>query len=387
MSKRRNKGESGLTFETRKGKKYWRATVTIGYDQEGKQIRKTVSGYDKSKVINKLKALEELASKTDLSFSGSIEKLFKNWIFVIKQPQIQPLSFSKYEETYRLRVLGTEFGKTDIHEVNSQIAQDFFTKTRQKHSEEVTRRALIHLKAFFEYMIDENVIYKNPCKNIKIQKEIKKNESYKCYTEFEQMQIIESLDLSDPVEMLIYIGFATGLRLGELVALEWSDFNGNSLNINKQYSRNAITSIDLSKDRKSTVRSLKTESSYRIVPLPGTAIKKLNQYKLEQYKFKMLNIEGYEKNNLIFPNEKGRYQNLNRPTRRIKTICNKLGIEYISFHAIRHSYITRLFEKGIDIKKVQKLAGHSSVETTLEIYTHVTKDQLDDAVKTLENIL
>lgn len=94
----------------------------------------------------------------------------------------------------------------------------------------------------------------------------------------------------------------------------------------------------------------------------------------------MLNIPGYKRNNLVFPNETGEYQNINRPTRRLKSICKKVGVEYISLYATRHSYITRLFELGVDPKTIQRLAGHKNTKTTLDVYTHTNKERKEEAV-------
>lgn len=109
---RRSKGENSLYSETRKGKKYWRAVVTTGYDEEGKQIRKTVSEYDKAKVIEKMKDLEKKAKELSLNldFKVTVESLFRLWSFKVKKPQIQPRSFEKYDTTHRLRLKNTELG-------------------------------------------------------------------------------------------------------------------------------------------------------------------------------------------------------------------------------------------------------------------------------------
>lgn len=75
-----------------------------------------------------------------------------------------------------------------------------------------------------------------------------------------------------------------------------------------------------------------------------------------------------------------------KPQRRIKTICKKLEIEERSFHALRHSYATRLFEVEVPVKAVQTLLGHSDIATTLDIYTHVMLDKKIEYMDKLKNI-
>lgn len=386
---RRNNNEGSLYFEKRNGKKYWRAQVNLGLDENGKQIRKTVSGYNKDAVLKKMQEIEKTRGLLSLNvdLNGTVQDLYKSWAFLIKKPHIQPLSFSAYEETYRLRLIDTRLGLTEISKVSSLLCQKHFNDLREFHSEYTLKRALRHLNSFFNYAVDEAYILRNPCKNVKIQSEIKIQDDYKSYSREDQIKIINTLDLSDPVDMMIYVAFASGLRLGELAALTWDDFKDGALSVSKQYSRNSEKNIDGTVQRSSEVRSLKTTSSYRIVPLPPATVKELKRYKINQFEYKLAAAsKGYTPNNLIFANEYGNYQNPNRPTRRMESVCKKAGVAYITFHAIRHSYITRLFEEGVDFKKIQNLAGHSSIETTLNIYTHTNKEMLVDSVNVLSNI-
>ena len=75
-----------------------------------------------------------------------------------------------------------------------------------------------------------------------------------------------------------------------------------------------------------------------------------------------------------------------RPQRRMISLCKTLKIEYRSFHSIRHSYATRLFELDIPIKTVQSLMGHSDMSTTMDIYTHVMKDKKLEILDKLDNL-
>lgn len=75
-----------------------------------------------------------------------------------------------------------------------------------------------------------------------------------------------------------------------------------------------------------------------------------------------------------------------RANRRLGAICKKIGIEPRPLHSIRHSYATRLFEAGIDVKTVQKLMGHSDYKTTMDIYTHVMPEKKIEAVSIFDKI-
>ena len=89
--------------------------------------------------------------------------------------------------------------------------------------------------------------------------------------------------------------------------------------------------------------------------------------------------------NLIFTIN-GKPIDRKRPQRRMISLCKILKIEYRSFHSIRHSYATRLFELDIPIKTVQSLMGHSDMSTTMDIYTHVMKDKKLEILDKLDNL-
>ena len=118
---------------------------------------------------------------------------------------------------------------------------------------------------------------------------------------------------------------------------------------------------------------LKTPHSEREIPLP----KKLMEL-----------LETIVKiNSLVFCDEKGKPIDVKRPDRRIKSICRELGIDDSrTFHSIRHTYATRLFEMDIPVKTVQSLLGHSDIQTTMNIYTHVMKEKKLEILEKLDDM-
>ena len=75
-----------------------------------------------------------------------------------------------------------------------------------------------------------------------------------------------------------------------------------------------------------------------------------------------------------------------KPGRNLKSILKKLDIEPIKFHALRHTYATRLFEANVNPKTVQVLMGHYDISMTMDIYTHVMENQKIEAVEELNKI-
>lgn len=107
---------------------------------------------------------------------------------------------------------------------------------------------------------------------------------------------------------------------------------------------------------------------------------------MRQNREKVIAEGAYEDKDLVFPNEIGGYTDSRNLTRSFKRILKKAGIKEINFHSLRHTYATRLFEKGVPLKTVSELLGHSNINITAYIYTHVMPEQKTKAVEKLNDL-
>ena len=106
MAGRKANGEGTISVVTRNGKPYYKANVTVGWDSEGKQIRKSFGSYKKSVVLDKMNTAKYQAKTNSLSNSDiTFGKLFENWIFNFKKVKVSSNTFYEYETSYRLRIL------------------------------------------------------------------------------------------------------------------------------------------------------------------------------------------------------------------------------------------------------------------------------------------
>lgn len=173
--------------------------------------------------------------------------------------------------------------------------------------------------------------------------------------------------------------------MGELVVLRWNDidFDKRLLKVNKGLSRSYET-ISGKNVLKLEETSPKTSSSYREVTIPSDIIIELKKYKSSQNELKLLLGEEYTDNNYVFANELGKRLLPDTLNKSYNKALKAAGIPHRNFHSIRHSYATRLFENGTHLKTVQELLGHSSIQITADIYTHVDMQEKIAAVETLK---
>lgn len=162
------------------------------------------------------------------------------------------------------------------------------------------------------------------------------------------------------------------MRIGEICALKWLDIDLKKriIIVNKTLQRICY------KGRKSkiVISKPKTENSNREIPISNS----LYDFLL---KIKPINRDVYFLTNTTKPNEPRNYRKI------YQTLLKKLKINKISFHALRHTFATRLIENKVDIKTISELLGHASVNITISIYVHSEFSAKRKAVKTLDNLI
>jgi len=162
--------------------------------------------------------------------------------------------------------------------------------------------------------------------------------------------------------LAILLDLYSGLRIGELCALQWNDidFINNTISITKTVQRIKNNDIKSSNKTKLFISVPKTECSIRTIPIPMFLITILKQYRSDR--------EIYIFTNKHIP------KNPRTLEKYFKSLLSKCGIRNLVFHSLRHTYATRSREAGMDIKILSELLGHSSYKVTLDTYVHTSLD-------------
>lgn len=393
MAKNSN-GLGSITYTMRNGKKYWTGRVTLGTDINGKQVRKSFSSFKKSVVVEKMRKATSYTNISGPIDSGKniLGPSIHHWAFNIKSKEIKSSSLSRYGQNIRLRILPYPYANIAVKDITIQNLQEFidFLTLEEKWPEGSVDFTLQIIRTFLDYCLVLGRIQANPAKYVKVPRDKNKfptKKSYRIFSKHEQDLILEALDLSDTVEQMLYIDFFSGLRRSELRALDLDSFKSPDLIIDKQMGRTYRFMEDGNYQlKKDDLQSLKTQSSKRVLPLPKLALPVMEraiQDSRDKHKRQGLKFDG---SSTIFVDDLCRPIEEKRANRRLGAICKKVGIEPRPLHSIRHSYATRLFEAGIDVKTVQKLMGHSDYKTTMDIYIHVMPEKKMDAVSIFDEI-
>ncbi len=162
----------------------------------------------------------------------------------------------------------------------------------------------------------------------------------------------------------IYISLSTGLRIGEICALKWSDINVADGTITVQRTIERIYVVEGGKKHTQLViNTPKTVNSCREIPMSKELLAMVKPMK------KVVNGDYYVLTNEDKPTEPRTYRNY------YNRLMEKLDIPKLKYHGLRHSFATRCIEAGCDYKTVSVLLGHSNISTTLNLYVHPNMEQ------------
>lgn len=246
-----------------------------------------------------------------------------------------------------------DFFKTFNGSIESCTKKDILAYISTINGLEVStvNRHISSLKSFFNYLVDESIIKVSPMEEVSSLKKTKKLPKYLSISEVNKLLNIPlNSEFDYRNKAMLELMYATGLRVSELVSIEYSniDFENSIIRIN-------------GKGKKE-----------RIIPLGEVASYYLKVY-LSDYRSKLLKRNTY---NQVFLNNHGKPITRQGFNYILENIRELTGIEKeITPHVLRHSFATHLLEGGADIRSIQEMLGHENISTT-NIYTEVVNDVL-----------
>lgn len=176
---------------------------------------------------------------------------------------------------------------------------------------------------------------------------------------------------------LVHLMSYTGLRQGEALALKWSDidFENKKITVDK-------TAVRIKE--KQTLQTPKTKNSKRVISIDPTTLSILKNWKKDQIKIYFKNGKHFEgDDNFIFTNERADWVHIHNFIPYFKRFIADHKLKPITPHGLRHTHASLLFSAGVEPKNISDRLGHSTVQITLDLYTHITEEQRTDTVDKL----
>lgn len=292
-----------------------------------------------------------------------------------------------------------EFGDKAIQSITKQEYQSFIDKISDKFS--VNYVSSIHSSAnlVFQYAQSINLMKDIPSEKIKLprkKKTIEDIENDSIHDKFFEKDELEKFLLLAKNEglkgdLLIFTLLAyTGLRIGEMIALKWSDidFEAHTLRVSKTYYN------PNNNKKKYKLLTPKTEKSIRTITIDEIVVNLLLEHKEEQEKIKQDNAPFYHDEGFIFAGNEGYPYVIRLVSMRMERLLKMMNEgkeehekKHLTLHSFRHTHTSLLIEANVHIKEIQERLGHSDINTTMDIYAHMTKDTKKEASTRFSNLM
>ncbi|GGE36838.1 tyrosine-type recombinase/integrase [Streptococcus himalayensis] len=374
------------------GQKVYYASVYLGVDQlTGKKARTTVTATTKKGVKTKARdVINAFAANgytvKDKPTITTYKELVKVWWDSYKNT-VKPNTRQSMEGLVRVHLLPV-FGDYKLSKLTTPIIQHQVNKWADKANTEqkgaFTNYSLLHNmnKRILKYGVSLQVIPHNPANDVIVpRKRQKEKTTVKYLGNKELKQFLDYLDTLDQsnyenlFDVVLYKTLlATGCRISEALALEWSDIDLD----------NGIISINKTLNRYQEINSPKSSAGYRDIPIDNATLLMLKQYKNRQQ------VQSWQlgrSETVVFSVFTEKYAYSCNLRRRLDKHFKAAGVTNVSFHGFRHTHTTMMLYAQASPKDVQYRLGHSSLMMTENVYWHTNQENAKKAVSNYETAI
>ncbi len=386
----------------KRGKNSYRLICTNGYDLEGNIIRhtKTIHGTKKDAEVELAKFVTDV--QNGLVINGKSLK-FSEFTEIWKRDygskELAPSTYKRYCRMLETRLL-PYFGHFYINKIRPIDIMQFYdllerdtqlVRKKNNNSKKTLKplsgktilehhrllRAMLHRAVYWQMIVT------NPAERVQPPKAKKpKRRSYDDEQTKILLENLEQLSVEDTkYKVAIILTVFTGVRLGELMGLEWQDvdFKNGIICINR--------SSQYLSDMGIFTKVPKTESSIREIAIPEFIISLLEEYKLWYEEQKSFYGELWTNSNRLFVQADGKPMHPSTISKWFVKYVSTIGLPVINFHGLRHTNASLLVAQNIDIAIISARLGHAQVSTTLNFYVHPLLSHNRKAGYALENLL
>ena len=294
-----------------------------------------------------------------------------------KKFEVKKSTYCNYANLLKNNIIPV-LGEVKFYELNGDILQFFIYKAQGENnlSEKTTKDCLGIIKQIIADGQEEGVMpqFVYSKRKLKYKKTELIGEEKKTYTEEEYKKIIdEILKNIDYKKLGILLGLYTGMRIGELCALQFKDidFKEKCVRVTKTLQRTYDPSKDINPSE-IKITSTKTDNSNRNIPLTDEIVKIIEK------------MNTGAKNYIL--TGKAKWTEPRTFRRSYQSFMKKLGIQPLKFHSLRHTFASINIENGADIKTISEILGHSDIDVTLKIYTHTSKKAKRKAIENFDKL-
>jgi integrase len=353
---RRPKSANGDGGARQRANGSWEWRVTF---EDGRRL----SAYGATRAAAKEKCLAKVkaaAFGVDLKESRqTLSHFLERWLADVVQPQLAPKTYVSYRDTVRKHIVPT-LGKVRVENLTPQQVQ---TLLRAKEHEGLSPRSVAYIRSVLRIALNRaikwNVVARNaaaltdPPRQVRVER---------VPLTPDQAHAFLSAAEGDRLEALYLVTAALGLRIGEGLGLRWQDID---LDTGTLRIRQVVQRVD----GQLIFKEPKTEKSRRTLTLPAVTVEALRRHRDRQ----AFDASGqrWRDQGLVFTNSYGGPLEPSNVLKRFKATLSAAGLPVQRFHDLRHYAATFMVAKGVPMRVVMDILGHSQMATTTDLYSHV----------------
>lgn len=415
----------------------YQITVSTGRDIYGRKLRETVTFTPDPTLTPKKreKAVEEFAREFEQKIrSGAamdgrkvtLKEFADRWIAEHAEQKLQPATVNAYRSELEEKILPV-LGHLKLSELKPHNINAFFVAMTQDgarkdgksggYSKGTIAKTRNVISSVLRTAAEWEIIDRNPCDKVRLQGG-DTAEKLKFFTPEQTCTFLDYIEqpyavkikghkrvddtgtpyavgdyettknIPEQLRVLFNLAVYTGLRKGELLALQWPDIDlvADVVRVSK-----AVTLVD----GKPVIKAPKTKTSHRTVSIPHSLSERLRKLHTEQLKYRLYVGDYWQGNNWVFTQDNGKLMNYSTPYQAMQDIIRRYNagkapdkqLPLIPFHGLRHTSATLLIASKQDLKTVSSRLGHAQTSTTMNIYAHALQESDRKAATALENLL
>lgn len=355
MARKRANGEGTIT-KRKDGR--WQAAVTVGYDHNGKQKRKTLYGRTQGEVRTKLDELKQTLDSTDPTAEDmTLDAFLTRWLNE-KARQVKPRTLESYRYTVK-RYINPKLGRVKLSKLTPLRVQTALGQIADEVSAHTSNYSRSTLVTALNQAVKWRLVPTNPVRQTdRVRAE--KREMVLWTTE--QVKEVVEQAKGHKLFPLFYLALTSGLRIGELLGLAWDDLEGNLLHVRRNLTKQAGVP---------TLATTKTAKGKRKVTLPDDTLEVLAKHRTQQNSERELVGDGWQHPGHMFTTAIGSFLDYRDVLRVWHRIQSKAGVPRVGLHGTRHMHVSLLWHHGVDQLTIADRVGHTSHKFTLDLYAHV----------------
>ena len=395
MAKGKNGNNEGSIRKRKNGT--WEGRYTIGYDARGRQKQLSVYGKTRAEVARKLN--EKTAAIQNGTYiiprDHTLLEWLENWLTTYAYIKVRASTYASYQ-AYINNHIAPYIGGVKLQKLTTEQLQLFFNEKAKNGrldgkgglSPKTIRNLYNMLHEALQQAVTNKYLSVNVSEGVVLPSH--QTPDIVVFKPEEQAAILEACK-KERLGFAIELDFMTGLRIGELCALKWSDFDFTEkiFDVRRTLQRIQKKTSDIGeKSAKTQIveGDTKTKNGKRVIPITDVMYHKLMQHRSRQNFEKLRLGKGYADYGYVFANEFGYAVEPSYIRDVYERILKSAGVSHYKFHTIRHTFATRAIENGAPVKIVSEILGHSSVQLTMDVYCHPSVSAKRSVMEKLEKL-